>query len=34
MESVFVKIQAFDMNGSDGVCDGACYYLHAVLVCF
>ena len=30
MESVLVKIEAFTMNGSDGVCDGACFYLHDV----
>ena len=34
MESILLKIQAFTMSGSDGVCDGACFYLHAVVVCF
>ena len=34
MESVLVKIQAFIMNGSDGVYDGANFYLHDVVVCF
>ena len=34
MESVLVKIEAFTMNGSDGVCDGACFYLHDVVVIF
>ena len=34
MQSVLVKIQAFTINGSDGVCDGAYFYLHAVVVCF
>ena len=33
MESILVKIQAFNRNGSDGVCDEACSYLHAVAVC-
>ena len=26
MEPVLVKIEAFAMNGSDGVYDGACFY--------
>ena len=30
MESVLVKIEAFNMNGSDEVYDGACFYLHDV----
>ena len=34
MESVLVEIQAFIMNGSDGVYDGAYFYLHDVVVCF
>ena len=34
MESVLVKIQVFAMKSSDGVCDGACFHLHAVIVCF
>ena len=34
MESVLVKIEALAMNGSDGVYDGACFYLHDVVVCF
>ena len=34
MESVLAKIEAFIMNGSDGVYDGACFYLHDVVVCF
>ena len=34
MESVLVKIEAFTMNGSDGVYDGACFYLHDVVVIF
>ena len=34
MESVLVKIQAFTMSGSDGVFDGASFYLHVVVVCF
>ena len=28
MESVLVKIQDFTINSSDGVYDGACFYLH------
>ena len=34
MESVLVEIQAFTISGSDVVCDGACFYLHAVVICF
>ena len=34
MESVLVKIQVFIINVSDEVCNGARFYLHAVLVCF
>ena len=34
MESVLVKIEIFTMNGSDGVYDGASFYLHDVVVCF
>ena len=34
MESVLVKIQTFTIYGSDGICNGARFYLHAVLVCF
>ena len=34
MVSVLVKIQAFTKNGNDEVCDGVCFYLHAVVVCF
>ena len=26
--------QIFIKNGSDGVCDGARFYLHAVIICF
>ena len=33
MEYVLLKIQAFAMNGSDRVCNGACFYLLAVVVC-
>ena len=33
MEYVLLKIQAFAMNGSDRVCNGACFYLQAVVVC-
>ena len=31
MESVLVKIQAFTMNGSNGVYDGTCFYLNDVV---
>ena len=34
MEYVLVKTETFTMNGSDGVYDGACFYLHGVVVCF
>ena len=34
MEPVLVKVEAFTMNGRDGVSDGACFYLHDVVVCF
>ena len=34
MEPVLVKIEAFAMNGSDRVYDGACFYLHDLVVCF
>ena len=34
MESVSVKIETFTMNGSDGVYDGASFYLHSMVVCF
>ena len=34
MESALVKIQGFTIKGSDEVCDRACLYLHAVVVCF
>ena len=34
METVLVKIEVFTMNGSNGVYDGACFYLHDVVVCF
>ena len=34
MESVLVKIEAFTMNGIDGVYDGACFDLHDVVVSF
>ena len=34
MESVLVKAEALTMNGSDGVYDKACFYLHDVVVCF
>ena len=34
MESVLVKIEALAMNDSDEVYDGACFYLHDVVVCF
>ena len=34
MESVLVKIQAFSMNGGDGVYDRACFYLHDVWTVF
>ena len=30
MKPVLVKIEVFTMNGSDGVYDGACFYLHDV----
>ena len=30
MEPVLVKIEVFTMNDSDGVYDGACFYLHDV----
>ena len=30
MESVLVNIQDFTLNGSDQVCDGACFYLHVI----
>ena len=33
MEYVLLKIQAFAMNGSDRVCNGACFHLQAVIVC-
>ena len=33
MENVLLKIQAFAMNDSDRVCNGACFYLQAVVVC-
>ena len=29
---VFSKASSFITNGGDGVCDGACFYLHAVAV--
>ena len=32
--SVSVKIQNIAINGSVGVCDGACLYFHAMVVCF
>ena len=31
---LLAKFQVFIINGSDGVCDGARFYLHAVVVCF
>ena len=34
MVSVLVKTEAFTINGSDGVSVGACFYPHAVVVCF
>ena len=34
MEAVFVKLQAFTINESDGLSDGACFYFHAVVVSF
>ena len=34
MVSVLVKTEAFTINGSDGVSGGACFYPHAVVVCF
>ena len=34
MEPVLVKIEAFAMNGSDGVYYRACFYLHDVVACF
>ena len=34
MDSVLVKNQVLTMNGSDGTYDGACFYLHDVVVCF
>ena len=34
MESVSVKIQDFTTNGCNGVCDGACFYLYAVVICY
>ena len=33
-EFVLVKIEAFTMNDIDGVYDGACFYLHDMVVCF
>ena len=30
MESVLVKIEAFTINGSNGVYDGVCFYFHDV----
>ena len=30
---VLVKLQVFTICGSDGICDGACFYLHAVIPC-
>ena len=33
-KSVLVKIQAFTINGSDGACEEACFYLRAMVVCF
>ena len=32
MESILVKIQAFTMSVSDGVCDGACFYLQVSFI--
>ena len=32
MEPVLVKLQAFTINESDGLSDGACFYFHAVVV--
>lgn len=29
-----VKLQVFGANGSDEVCNGVRFYLHAVVVCF
>ena len=34
MESVLVKLQAFTVNGSGGLCDGECFYCYMVAVCF
>ena len=34
MEFVLVKVEAFTMNDSYRVYDGACFYLHDVVVCF
>ena len=34
IESVSVKLQTFKINDSDKVCDGACFYPHALGVCF
>ena len=34
MKSLLVKFQAFAINDSDGVRDRACFYRHAVVICF
>ena len=34
MESFSAEIQAFTISSNDGVSDGVCFYLHAVVVCF
>ena len=34
VKHVLVKTETFTMNGSDGVYDRACFYLHGVVVCF
>ena len=34
MESLLVKLQAFAKNDCERVCEGACFYFHAVVVCF
>ena len=33
-ESVLLKLKAFTRNGSDEVCDGACFYCHAIVASF
>ena len=33
MECILVKIEAFNMKRSDGVCEVACFYLYAAVVC-